>query len=73
MAKVMLRESDEGKVLFYVAKKDMEEIIDSLEFDSDEKWGGEVSLTNGDVWFIEPDVKKLPNEVTAKIITRGES
>jgi len=27
MAKVMLRENDDGKVLFYVAKKDMEEII----------------------------------------------
>ena len=25
----MLRENDEGKVLFYVAKKDMEEIIET--------------------------------------------
>lgn len=72
MAKVMLRENDEGKVLFYVAKKDMEEIIETLEFDSDEKWGGEVNLTNGDVWFIEPEAKKLPNEVNAKIISRGD-
>jgi len=73
MAKVMLRENDEGKVLFYVAKKDMEEIIETIEFDSDEKWGGNVNLTNGDTWFIEPAVKKLPNEITAKIITRGDS
>lgn len=72
MAKVMLRENEEGKVLFYVAKKDMEEIIESLEFDSDEKWGGNVNLTNGDVWFIEPGPKKLPDEVNAKIVTRGE-
>jgi nitrogen fixation protein NifT len=72
MAKVMLRENDEGKVLFYVAKKDMEEIIETLEFDSDEKWGGNVNLTNGDVWFIQPGPKKLPDEVNAKIITRGE-
>ncbi|WP_345991761.1 putative nitrogen fixation protein NifT [Sulfurimonas sp. HSL-1716] len=72
MAKVMLRENDEGKVLFYVAKKDMEEIIETLEFDTDEKWGGEVNLTNGDVWFIKPDVKKLPNEVDAKIVSRGD-
>ncbi|WP_345978929.1 putative nitrogen fixation protein NifT [Sulfurimonas sp. HSL3-2] len=72
MAKVMLRENDEGKVLFYVAKKDMEEIIETLEFDTDEKWGGEVNLTNGDVWFIEPEAKKLPNEVNAKIISRGD-
>jgi len=71
MAKVMLRENEEGEIFFYVAKKDMEEIIESLEFDSEEKWGGNVELTNGDTWYIEPDVKKLPNEVNAKIITRG--
>lgn len=72
MAKVMLRENESKEVLFYVAKKDMEEIISSLEFDSDEKWGGNVELTNGDVWFIQPMAKKLPNEVNAKIVTRGD-
>jgi len=72
MAKVMLRLNDEGKVLFYIAKRDMEEIISGLEFDTDEKWGGNVNLTNGDVWYIEPEVKKLPNEVVAKIISRGD-
>jgi nitrogen fixation protein NifT len=72
MAKVMLRDNGEGKVLFYVAKKDMEEIIESLEFDSEEKWGGNVNLTNGDVWYIEPMAKTLPNEVNAKIVSRGD-
>jgi len=72
MAKVMLRENDEGKILFYVAKKDMEEIICGLEFDTDEKWGGNVNLTNGDVWYIAPGPKKLPDEVDAKIISRGD-
>ena len=73
MAKVMLRENDEGKVLFYLAKRDMEEIIESLEFDTDEKWGGNVSLTNGDVWYIQPGVKKLPDEIVAKIVSRGDA
>ena len=73
MAKVMLRLNDEGKILFYIAKRDMEEIIQGLEFDSEEKWGGNVNLMNGDMWFIEPGVKKLPNEVDAKIITRGDN
>jgi nitrogen fixation protein NifT len=50
----------------------MEEIIKTLEFDTDEKWGGKVDLTNGDVWFIEPQVKKMPDEVVAKIVTRGD-
>lgn len=73
MAKVMLRENDKGEVLFYVAKRDMEEIIETLEFDTEEKWGGNVNLTNGDVWFIEPGTKNLPDEVNAKIVSRGES
>ena len=72
MAKVMLRVNDEGKTLFYIAKRDMEEIIETLEFDTDEKWGGNVTLTNGDVWFIAPAPKKLPDEVNAKIVSRGE-
>lgn len=69
MARVMLRENSEGKVLFYVAKKDMEEIIETLEFDSEEKWGGEVELTNGDTWYIKPGPKKLPGEVNAKRVS----
>ncbi|MDA3947453.1 MAG: putative nitrogen fixation protein NifT [Helicobacteraceae bacterium] len=73
MAKVMLRVNDEGKTLFYIAKRDMEEIISDLEFDTDEKWGGNVTLTNGDVWFIEPAPKKLPDEVAAKIVSRGDN
>ena len=72
MAKVMLRDNGEGKILFYVAKKDMEEIICGLEFDSEEKWGGNVNLTNGDVWYIKPGPKNLPDEVDAKIISRGD-
>lgn len=66
MAKVMLRYDSTGAISFYVAKKDMEETIIKSEFDSDEKWGGEVSLSNGETWFIEPCVKKFPSEVVAK-------
>ncbi|HHH51094.1 MAG TPA: putative nitrogen fixation protein NifT, partial [Campylobacterales bacterium] len=50
MAKVMLRESD-GVIYFYVAKKDMEETIETIEFNSDDKWGGEVELSNGQIWW----------------------
>ncbi len=72
MATIMLRENEKGQVLFYLAKRDMEEIIVSLEFDTDEKWGGNVELTNGDVWNIKPGVKKLPDEIVATIVSRGE-
>jgi nitrogen fixation protein NifT len=73
MAKIMLRENDAGEILFYLAKRDMEEIIKELEFDTDEQWGGMIKLTNGDTWYIEPQAKKLPDEVVAKIIERGNA
>jgi len=73
MAKIMLRENDMGEILFYLAKRDMEEIIKELEFDTDEKWGGNVKLSNGDTWFIAPQPKKLPDEVVAKIVQRGNA
>jgi nitrogen fixation protein NifT len=61
----MLREKD-ATIYFYVAKKDMEETIKTIEFNSAEKFGGEVTLGNGEVWFIDPAPKKLPSEVVAK-------
>ncbi|OHD89508.1 MAG: putative nitrogen fixation protein NifT [Sulfuricurvum sp. RIFCSPHIGHO2_12_FULL_44_8] len=70
MAKVMLRYDSKGAISFYVAKKDMEETILTSEFDSEEKWGGEVKLSNGETWFIEQGVKKFPSEVVA--VRRGD-
>ncbi len=68
VAKVMLRESD-GVIYFYVAKKDMEETIETIEFNSDDKWGGEVELSNGQIWWIKPEAKKLPKEINSKRIS----
>jgi nitrogen fixation protein NifT len=68
MAKVMLREQN-GEIYFYIAKKDMEEIIENIEFNSDEKWGGEVELGNGEIWWIEPGIKNLPKEENCKKIS----
>jgi len=57
----MIREAADGKLSFYVAKKDLEETIVSLEFDGSEKWGGVVELSDGSKFFIEPQTKpKLP-------------
>ncbi len=66
MAKVMLRVDSNKDISFYFAKKDMEETIVKVEFDTDEKWGGEVELGNGEKWFIEPGIKKFPSEMVAK-------
>ncbi|WP_043753447.1 putative nitrogen fixation protein NifT [Imhoffiella purpurea] len=54
MPNVMIRRNDDGGLLFYVAKKDMEETIASVETDTPEAWGGEVELTDGSRWYIDP-------------------
>jgi nitrogen fixation protein NifT len=65
MATVMLREEGDN-IYFYIAKKDMEEVIKTIEFNSEANWGGEVLLSNGQTWWIEPGVKKLPKEAVCK-------
>jgi nitrogen fixation protein NifT len=54
MPSVMIRRNADGKLLFYIAKKDQEEVISSVEVDSDENWGGEVELTDGSKYYIDP-------------------
>lgn len=46
----------------------MEETIESLEFDSEENWGGECELSNGETWWIQPGPKNLPKEEVCKKI-----
>lgn len=68
MPSVMIRQTESGEISFYVAKKDMEETVSSLEFDSPEKWGGEVELTDGSRFYLEPQepAPKLPITLRAK-------
>lgn len=54
MPSVMIRRTPGGELLFYIAKKDQEEIISNVEIDTDEQWGGEVELTDGSKWYIDP-------------------
>jgi nitrogen fixation protein NifT len=50
----MIRVKDDGALLFYIAKKDQEEVIASVEKDSETEWGGEVALTDGSRYYIDP-------------------
>lgn len=54
MPNVMIRNKDGGGLLFYIAKKDQEEEIASVEKDSETEWGGEVELTDGSRYYIDP-------------------
>lgn len=39
MPNVMIRVKNDGALLFYIAKKDQEDEIASVERDSDDEWG----------------------------------
>jgi len=52
MPSVMLKKNPEGKLIFYVPKKDLEEVAESVEFDTADKWGGEVVLADGSKYFL---------------------
>jgi len=54
MPNVMIRRKDDGGLLFYIAKKDQEDVISVVEFDNAEQWGGVVELTDGSKYYIEP-------------------
>jgi nitrogen fixation protein NifT len=71
MPNVMIRTSDSGDLLFYVAKKDMEETVASVEVDTDSEWGGSVKLTDGSSWYIDP-VSPRPEFPTTLRFKRGD-
>lgn len=54
MPNVMIRVKADGALLFYIAKKDQEAEIAAVERDSDDVWGGEVELTDGSKYYIDP-------------------
>jgi len=54
MPNVMIRRDGEGLLSFYVAKKDLEAKVVSVETDTDESWGGEVELDDGSRYYIDP-------------------
>ena len=71
MPSVMIRTSDAGDLLFYVAKKDMEETIAAVEVDNESEWGGVVELTDGSKWYIDP-MSPRPKFPTTLRFKRGE-
>lgn len=54
MPNVMIRAKPDGILLLYIAKKDQEEQIAHVERDTDAEWGGEVELTDGSRYYIDP-------------------
>ena len=74
MANIMIRKTAEGALSFYLPKRDLEDEISSIEFDTPEKWGGEIRLANGGAYYIEPMAQpaRLPISVRAKRVDAPE-
>ncbi len=68
MANVMIQYNEDNQLSLYLPKKDLEELITHFQFDDEEKWGGEVHLANGAIYFIDPmsPKPKLPITIRAK-------
>jgi nitrogen fixation protein NifT len=68
MPKVMIRRNESGEMTFYVAKKDLEETVVSMEHEGPDTWGGEVELSDGSRYFLDlvNEVPKLPITLRAK-------
>ncbi|WP_130470436.1 putative nitrogen fixation protein NifT [Candidatus Magnetaquicoccus inordinatus] len=54
MPELILRRNAAGALLCYVAKRDLEAAVLSVEHDAEDRWGGTLSLANGERFFIEP-------------------
>jgi nitrogen fixation protein NifT len=74
MANIMIRRGTTGEYVFYLPKRDLEDTIVSMEFDTPEKWGGEIRLNNGGAYFIEPQAapERLPYSVRARRLDAAE-
>lgn len=70
MPNVMIRRNADGNLLFYVAKKDLEASIVSVEKDDTNEWGGEVQLDDGSVYYIDP-ISPPPDFPTTLRFRRG--
>lgn len=67
MPNVMLREND-GVMTLYVPKRDLEDRVVSIEHDSSDAWGGELTLADGSSFIIDtlPAKPELPITIRAK-------
>jgi len=68
MPMVMFRENAEGNMTLYVAKKDLEDVVTSIEFDQPDKWGGTITIGDGTSFYIDPldCPPKLPISLRAR-------
>jgi nitrogen fixation protein NifT len=67
MPNVMLRQNDNGQLVFYVAKKDLEEPVIAIEHAGPEQWGGTLELADGSRFYLEPVVPPPRLPITVRV------
>ena len=74
MANIMIRKTQTGALSFYLPKRDLEDDIVSIEFDRSDKWGGELTLASGGVYYIDPldAPPSLPISLRARRVEAAE-
>ncbi|MBP6709375.1 MAG: putative nitrogen fixation protein NifT [Candidatus Accumulibacter sp.] len=74
MANIMVRKTAVGTYSFYLPKRDLEDAIVSMEYDSSDKWGGEIRLNNGGAYYIEPQAlpARFPISLRARRLDAAE-
>ncbi|NNM51975.1 MAG: putative nitrogen fixation protein NifT [Pseudomonadales bacterium] len=73
MPSVMIRRNKQGQLTLYVAKKDLEANVVTMEFDAPDRWGGELKLEDGTAYFIEPLSAPPGLPITLRAKRAGES
>lgn len=68
MPKVMMRQTSTGKLAMYIAKKDLEDEVVSMQYPGPGQWGGEITLSDGSRYELEvlPEVPRLPITLRAR-------
>lgn len=73
MPNVMIRKNETGELTLYVAKKDQEDVIESIEKTGADGWGGTVTLKDGTSYYLDPldEEPKLPITLRARRAAGG--
>ena len=71
MPNVMFRQQADG-LYCYIAKRDLEAKVSSLEFASEECWGGRIDLEDGQSFYLTP-LDKMPNLPATLRVTKAGS
>lgn len=68
MPNVMIRRNEAGQLTLYVAKRDQEDVIVSIEKTGEDGWGGTVELADGTSYYLPPldSEPKLPITIRAR-------